>query len=395
MILNLTRKPTLERPSLIKNRIISLFLALLMLLPLCYVTSLTGLSYSASMSAKETVCPGYSYILRVALDEAAIGFEGYLSYDTRVLTLDKVVPVNPDLQDEFHVYSETGRISITHDEPVRKMLSITFWVSEDAPIGSQTVVRFTSCKVLNADGEQTVSDVSFTFTVVDGRSADTTLKGLSVALYSGEEDFQNDAKGVNAILQPSFSSAKRSYDATVPYQYRYFRIKPTATHANASVQGVLEGQLNAGETKTITVTVTAEDGTEGTYTIDLYREEKPAVSDEPSLDVSDVTSGPDDPSEEPSDVSEIPSEPSTDEESDPSQEESEESSGELSEEISEPSTSFESSYSSVSIPNTSFGRFEPRSDSWTGIILCIAAAGGLALVALLIRILVLFRKKQK
>ena len=369
---------------------------MLMLVPVCYVSSLTGLGYSASLSAKDTVCPGYAYILRVSLDDEAIGFEGYMSYDSDVLILDKVVPVNPDLQDEFHVYSESGLISITHDEPVRKMLSITFWVDKDAEIGSQTVVRFTSCKAIDADGTHSISDVSFTFTVVDGRSSDTTLSGLSVALYASEEHFRDDSKGVNAVLQPGFSSGKRSYEATVPYQYSYFRVKTDATHKNAFVQGVLEGRLNVGETETVTITVVAEDGTEGTYTIELFRDEQPPVSDDPSQDPSQV---PDTSQESSVDVSEpsLPPTESSQEESDPVSDESEEASQDLSGESSLESaeSSHSTSSGSVSFPTTSLGRFEPSSENWTGIILCIAAVGGLALIVLLIRILVLFRKKQK
>ena len=391
MNLNLTRKTQNERTSLLKHRIIAICLAMLLLLPVCYVTSLTGLGYTASLSAKETVCPGYSYILRVALDDAAIGFEGYLSYDTSVLTLDKVVPVNPDLQNEFHVYSETGLISITHDEPVRKMLNITFWVKGDAEIGSQTVVRLTSCKGIDSKGKHSIPDVSFTFTVVDGRSSDTTLEGLYVALYASEEDYQNDTNGVNAILQPAFSSSKRVYESDVPNRYSYYRIKPDATHDNAEVRGVLEGSLTHGETKRIVLTVIAENGTEGTYTIDLISEEAPVVSDEPSQETSDTSSKESDESEE--------SEEESIDNSEPSEEPSEDAESDLSDttsaESEETLTSAASSSSTGSYTTTSFGRFESKSDNLSGIILCIAAVGGLALIVLVVRIMVLFRKKQK
>ncbi len=393
MILNLKTKLYPKFQGIFKKRILPFLLAFLFFLPVCYLTSLTGLGYTALLSAKENVVPGYSYVLRVALDEAAIGFEGFLSYDVDLLTLDRVVPVNPDLQKEFHVYSENGRISITHHEPVSKILNITFMVSPDAKIGSQIVVAFSSCKVLHADGSQEIPDVSFAFTVVDGRSSDTTLSGFTVSLYAGDEEFDADAKGVNAILQPSFSSKTRVYDAAAPYQYRYYRVKPVATDAKATIQGELQGQLVAGETTEIIVTVLAEDGTKGMYTLRLYREIQPDVSEDPSQDESFTSSVPEDSSE----VSLPSSESSAFDENSQASDESEESDfvdGES--DVSEFSGGYTPSIPPTpSVPAISMEQFKSQAENWTGIILCIAAVGGVAMVVLLIRILILFRKKQK
>ena len=381
--MNLIQKQLNKRSFHLKNRIFAVIMALLLLLPLCYATSFTGLGYSALLSAKENVCPGYSYILRVSLDESALGFEGYLSFDSALLSLNKVVPANQDLQNEFHVYSETGLISISHHEPVRKMLNITFTVDPKAKVGTETVVRFTSCKVITADGTKSIGDVSFTFAVVEDRSSDASLADLSVALYSSSEELKEDQKGVSAILQPGYSSLQKAYKADVPYEYGYFRINPVVSDEKATVLGALEGQLEPGVSKAINIKVVAEDGTESVYTVELLRAEEPDVPESPSQDPSQDVTSKDQPSESVSDDEEISS--------DLSVEESDLDSESTFESIDSVSSTGSPAFSST----TSIESFEYRNENWMGIILCIAAVGGLALIILLIRICVLFRKKQK
>ena len=99
----------------------------------------------------------------------------------------------------------------------------------------------------------------------DGRSSDATLSDLR--LSAGE-------------LSPDFDAATTSYTARVANAVSSVRVTAEANHADASVayDPGRTVNLNVGP-NTITVTVTAEDGTEGDYTVRVTREAPGASSD--------------------------------------------------------------------------------------------------------------------
>ena len=103
-------------------------------------------------------------------------------------------------------------------------------------------------------------------------SNDATLSGLSLSPAS-------------ASLTPAFAPDEESYTASVGNAVSSVRVTPTVNEANATVTvkgtAVASGQqsgpisLSVGE-NTITVVVTAEDGTTKTYTVDVTRAAAPA-----------------------------------------------------------------------------------------------------------------------
>ena len=158
----------------------------------------------------------------------------------------------------------------------------------------------------------------------------------------------------------------------------------------ATVLSETEGELSEG-TNQVKLTVRAEDGTEMEYTLVLFRERPPEIS----TVVSEIESS------EPEDSSEEePSEP--EESSDISVEESDEGSlpaeSDVSAETSEESlvaSDVSGVSSEVSGNDLIITPFKPEERNWTGLILSIAVIGAVCLVALLVRLLVLYRKKQK
>ena len=163
----------------------------------------------------------------------------------------------------------------------------------------------------------------------------------------------------------------------------------------------MEGSLEEGWNE-VSISVRAEDGTLEKYTVMIFREYREEVSQV----VSEETPSEQEPSsEEPvssedAASEEESSEDQTSEESDPSEADpsvepsegpSEENSPDNSEEssvVSEESSSASSSIAPI-VP------YHPETHDWTGIIFGIAAVGAIAIVALLIRILFIYRKKQK
>lgn len=372
----------------LKGRALAWLMALVLLVPVLCVTGLVGVCYTARMSGETEVRPGHSFTLRLSMDSGAFGCQGILSYDSSVLKLTGVEPVNGKFQEEFHFYSETGLVIVTHDTPVTKMLKITFTVLDTAEIGSTTTVSFTSGEILNGSRKEAVNDVFYTVKMVDAKSDDATLKSLGVKVFAGA----SDETGFMPTLNPSFSSSATLYSATVPNEYSSYEIDGVCNDSAAEILSATEGELEEGM-NSLVITVRAENGSEKEYTLMLFRERPPEISQVVSYESAPE---PDVSIEEPDESSEEES----DEESSLVSEEENELSADASfeENISEESTesiesSVESSASSAAelvIPTP----YQSDSGNWTGIILCIAAVGGLCIVVLVIRIFVLFRKKQ-
>lgn len=93
------------------------------------------------------------------------------------------------------------------------------------------------------------------------RSGDADLASLSVSA---------------GTLTPKFSAGRTSYELSLPSDADSVVITAEANDAAASVSGAGEVELEQGENE-IRITVTAEDGTTKTYTINAYVEEAPDV----------------------------------------------------------------------------------------------------------------------
>lgn len=93
------------------------------------------------------------------------------------------------------------------------------------------------------------------------RSSDADLASLSVSA---------------GTMTPKFSAGRTSYELSLPSDADSVVITAEANDAAASVSGAGEVALEQGENE-IRITVTAEDGTTKTYTINAYVEEAPDV----------------------------------------------------------------------------------------------------------------------
>jgi hypothetical protein len=376
---------------IVKGRVLAWLLALVLLVPIACVTGLVGVCYTAKLSGETEVRPGHYFTLRLSMDSGAFGCQGILSYDSSVLKLKGVEPVNRDLFKECYDNSDTGFVMVTHNVPVTKMLKITFTVLDTAEIGSTTTVSFTSGEILNGSRKEAVNDVSYTVKIVDAKSDDATLKSLGVKVFAGD----SDETGFMPTLNPSFSASTTLYSATVPNEYSSYELNGVCNDSAAEILSSTEGELEEGM-NTLVITVRAENGSEKEYTLMLFRERPPEISQVVSYE---STPEPDVSIEEPDESSEEESDPESSLVSEEESELSEDTSSEesVSEESNESiESSAESSASSASSTPELVITTPYQSDSgnWTGIILCIAVVGGVCIVALVIRIFVLFRKKQ-
>jgi len=389
------------------KRIVAVLLSFLMLLPICFAVSYIGSCYTANISAEREIRAGYSFQVRLILDSAATGYEGYFTYDTSVLTLTRIVPVNNDLYQDFQVQTETGYVRVTHSTLVRQMLSLTFYVNENAKTNTEAMLRFYSGTVINENGTENIADSSFRFLIVDRESSDATLRSLDISVYHSAEARDQELEGFYATLIPSFSASHTTYSVTVANEFTHYLIHPVLNDSTAKVTSSLKGELTEGIVNTVEVSVTAEDGTKKNYTLQIFRERAPEISSEPSepsIDVSSEDSSELE-SEEPSDVSEEQSwiESSADESEEISSEsEQSEESSEVEETLSAESSG-ETSLVSKEPPSASGTSEHASSDAGsaidfqnlTGIFICVAAVSVLAIAVLVIRILYLVHKKRR
>ena len=236
----------------IKRRTILLLIPLMlcgMLLSLIHVSAA-----SAYVSAdRSTVYVGESVTFTVGVSNGA----GYITVSEAVSDYDwfdnstKSYTVTP---------TSTGTITVRISGVVADYdTEVDANVSDSATV--QVVNRPTSSGGGNQGSSGGSSSGGTTETPQPTRSGDADLASLSVSA---------------GTLTPKFSAGRTSYELSLPSDADSVVITAEANDAAASVSGAGEVALEQGENE-IRITVTAEDGTTKTYTINAYVEEAPDV----------------------------------------------------------------------------------------------------------------------
>ena len=119
--------------------------------------------------------------------------------------------------------------------------------SKSLSVGSNTV----SVVVTSQSGAKK----TYTVTVTRKASSDATLKNLTVS---------------SGTLSPTFASGTTSYTLTVPYSVTSLTVTPTVNNSEAKTSVTGNTSLTVG-TNTVSIVVTAGDGTKKTYTITVTR----------------------------------------------------------------------------------------------------------------------------
>ncbi|PUW89784.1 autotransporter domain-containing protein, partial [Cronobacter sakazakii] len=144
--------------------------------------------------------------------------------------------------------------------------------------GAQLTAGGLWLKVSTANGF--ISPVTISCTAAATLSSDATLSGLS---FSG------------GALSPGFSASNTSYHATVDYAVTSVTLTPVTTHAAATVtvngnvvsSGSASPSVNLSVgTNTLTIVVTAEDGTTKNYSVVIQRNEQTPVAGNVSAQVA-------------------------------------------------------------------------------------------------------------
>lgn len=239
---------------------IGIFLVLTMLLvSMIPAVSAAG---SAYLSGPSVIRAGETVSITFCAGGGILGGSGSISYDKAQLTLQSYsslltgsweVEFNGD---QFVFYDNSTRSPMANNTPVFKA---TFTVNSTLATGAALTVSAAGVTLTDGKQDMSVGTCTYTKTVSPPMSANANLATLSVA---------------NATISPAFSPDVTIYNASVPYSVSSLKISATAADTKAKVS-VGSAALKAGGITTVSITVTAENGSQKVYNIRVTREQDP------------------------------------------------------------------------------------------------------------------------
>ena len=217
---------------------------------------------SASLSGPGTVRAGDTITVSFYAGGGIYGGSGALSYDASQLTLEGTsVHIGGSWAvefsgDRFVFYDNSMNSPI---EGSSKIFSVTFKVNPNLEPGTQISVSAKGVTLSDGKQDASVGSVAYSTTIAEPLSGNCNLAALS----ANEVD-----------ISPAFSADVTKYSASVPFSVSKLTVSAQAAHENAKVS-VENPSLWAGDTTVIKITVTAENGSQKEYRINVKRAQDP------------------------------------------------------------------------------------------------------------------------
>ncbi len=266
-----------------KNRLISLIITLSIvsaLLSLCVCAAPPSLTLSATSTVragdtvKVTVKVGGSGILgasfNIEYDSDKLTFKGSSSYPSGW----KVESSSKTDKTVFICYDDTSDQSKPISSAVT-MCVLEFAVSSKLNTGDTISVKATDIRLTDGNNEDEVSDATYSVKLTKPKSSDSKLASLALDGFK---------------LNESFSPTKTDYTATVKYDTASVSVDTSRSDKSSSVSISGNKDLKVGK-NTISIKVTAEDGSSTTYKITVTRPDDPNKSDDSSLSKIELSAG--------------------------------------------------------------------------------------------------------
>ncbi len=223
----------------------------------CFTASAAGTSISLS---KSSLTVGDSLTATVTFDagEAMYGVEGVVNYDSSVLEFVSSSNASGGAGSLRIIEAPSGETKVSY--------SITF---KALKAGSASI-SMSDCNY-EALGENGATSKAFT-----ASSASVTVKDVTL---SGNANLSSMRISAGA-LSPAFSPSTTNYNVSVPNSVTELKIYVTTADSAATVSVQGSAALKIGS-NTRTVVVTAPNGTQKSYTLNITRSETEAEPDEP------------------------------------------------------------------------------------------------------------------
>ncbi len=227
---------------------------------------------------QDSVYAGDTLTLTFYAGGGILGGSGKLNYDKSTLTLVGQSEIQGGVcsarfsGDSFMFYKNDLAVPMVSASAV---FEVSFRVSADAAVGKSFSI--TAQDLTFSDGERDIDGASTSHSVRVARTPSGVCKLSSLSVG-------------DAVLTPEFSPSVTEYSAQIGYEIAEAQLFAVAADGYATV-AISSAAVEAGETRAVFVTVTAENGNKCTYTVNITRAKStnPALS---SLIIAEYTLSP-------------------------------------------------------------------------------------------------------
>lgn len=218
---------------------------------------------SASLTGPSTVRPGDTITLNLRVSHnGSYGISGTLDYDSSQVTLSG----DPTTSLNGWIAERNGNDLVAYDNNLTNPLSsdttvLTLKFKVSSSIAAGTKVTISVKDLVSSDGNEdtNIGKITYSVTIAQPLSTNANLGSLSVS---------------GATLSPAFSANTTSYDlGEVEYSVSKLNISYTTEDSKAKVS-VKSNSLSVGK-NTVSIVVTAEDGSTKTYKLTVTRKQDP------------------------------------------------------------------------------------------------------------------------
>ena len=247
------------------KRILALTVIAVLLLPLVSIGAFAAASIDVSGASK--AYPGDTVTLTVKINASEITGANAAQFDMVFDSEQISYKSCDDLRSEWDVTKSTPSGAVRLLFSCNKnggdtlggetFVKVKFTLSDSLAKGENISVSFKNISISSTENEANPSEVTYSVEITK-KSSDATLYSLSIG----------DVK-----LSPAFSSDVTSYTATVDYRTTPLKVNYKTNDPNAKAK-VAGATLKEGK-NTLTITVTAEDGTTKKYTVAITMKENP------------------------------------------------------------------------------------------------------------------------
>lgn len=233
---------------------------------LLMITFIQPKAYAANkiaLTGSKTVRAGETLTLSFSMNgNGILGFTAELEYDDALLNLSTVTKsVTGNWLIERN---EKNIIAYDNDQknPINKNVTVfvmTFTVNKTAETGKELAVKIKNVTASDGNEDIVFGEALYSVKISAPKSSNADIADLKLS---------------NASLTKTFDKNVTEYDLTVPFSVTALDMSVTVADKNATYK--IDGNKNFAVGKnTVKIIVTAENGTQKTYTVNVKREQDP------------------------------------------------------------------------------------------------------------------------